>query len=817
MFPTSLPPTPAIITNKEKISYPAFFHQVNRFATLIEPKCTKVAIWAENTPNWIYAFFAAWHQGATVVPIDFMSSAEDAAYILNDCKPELIFIGEEVLTNWEKAKELVSYPIDSLQLSKIAFTENEQSTINIPQDKDQTALIIYTSGTTGSPKGVMLSFGNLIANVTAVSEGSPIYTAQRQTLMLLPLHHIFPLLGSMVAPLWTGGTIVMAPSMQASDLRETMANNTIEIMIGVPRLYEMLHKGIEDKINASTAGRMLLKLVKKTKSRKLGKKVFGKVHRSMGGKLQFMVAGGAKLNTETGTFFHLLGFDVLEGFGMTEAAPMITFPRPGTQKIGTVGQALHGSEVMIKDGEVIAKGPQIMQGYYNRPEETAQILKDGWLYTGDYGAIDKDGFLTITGRKKEIIVLPNGKNINPVEIEQKLELENEIEELAVLMHQDMLHAIIVPNYAYFKSAGIDDFETYFKTNTLSAYNESQTPYKRITNFTVISSEIPRTRLGKIQRFKLEELTHKQEEETTTQNDALTPEFVTIKEHLESQITKKVLPHHHIEFDLNLDSLSKLGLIDFLDKAFGVSISEKELQNFASAGAIAEFVATNKTKHSHEATDWRASLGKKLHINLPKSWITLPIIRGFAKLYFKLYFKYKSSGIANLPDGPCIIAPNHQSFFDGLFVASALRSKVMRQTYFYAKKKHVKNPFVAFMANKNNVIVMDLQKDLHLSIQKMAEVLKRGKKLIIFPEGTRSHTGEVGDFKKTFAILSKELNVPVIPVAIDGAFKALPRGQFIPRLFTSIHVNMLSPIYPKELSIDNIVSQVKEAIEKKVNK
>jgi len=214
-------------------------------------------------------------------------------------------------------------------------------------------------------------------------------------------------------------------------------------------------------------------------------------------------------------------------------------------------------------------------------------------------------------------------------------------------------------------------------------------------------------------------------------------------------------------------------------------------------------------------NWSEILKEKIHLKLPKTWPTQTFLIKSFKNIFKVYFRFKGEGLENIPEGPAIIAPNHQSYIDGLFVTAFLKRSVIKQTYFYAKRKHVKNRFLNFMANKNNVIIMDLNQDLKESIQKMAEVLKQGKKIIIFPEGTRSRNGELGDFKKTFAILSKELNVPVVPVAISGAYDALPSGSRFPRPFTKIRVNFLEPVYPEGLTFEKITEKVKNLISEKV--
>jgi len=808
----------ALISSNKNISYKELFININKYSQLFRGKdYKKVAIYSENRVEWIYAFYAAWQNNGVVIPIDFLASVDDVAYILNDCQPDIVFIGKEVKERLANVQSKIDYEPEFFDLnSEDLHTVASKDEYVISQDKDETAVIIYTSGTTGSPKGVMLSFANLQENVDGVTKKVKIYTCERQVLMLLPLHHIFPLAGSMMAPLSVGGTIVMSPSMQSSDIIETLKNNKVNIMIGVPRLYELLYKGIKAKIDSSFITKSLYKIIAGIGSRSIAKKIFTKVHEGLGGNLEIMVAGGASLDKEVGSFFHLLGFDVLEGYGMTEAAPMIAFTRPGKVVIGSPGQALPGVTIKIVDGEILAKGKNIMKGYYNRPKETTEILKDGWLYTGDLGNIDDKGFLRITGRKKEIIVLSNGKNINPAELETKLEKSVScINDVAVFMSNKMLHAVILPDYDYLAKNEIKNPEQYFKETVFPTFNKNVSSYKRIMKYTLIKSEIPRTKLGKIQRFKLSELIEKSKEKVKVSDHPKTEEYIAVKSFLEREVDMTISPDDHLEFDIALDSLGKISLIDFIEKTFGVEIEEENLLKFPSVKQMTDYIKEKKTQYNKEITNWSDALKEKVSVSLPKTWPTLAVLKASFKRLFKIYFRFNSEGEKNLPDGPCIIAPNHQSYFDGLFVMSFLKRKFMNRTYFYAKKKHINNRFLTFMAKKNNVIVMDLNYDLKESIQKMAEVLRMGNNLIIFPEGTRTKTGEVGEFKKTFAILSKELNVPIVPVAINGAFEALPRGSRIPKLMKNVNVNFLQAVYPKGYSYDSLQEKVQADINKNV--
>jgi long-chain acyl-CoA synthetase len=368
----------------------------------------------------------------------------------------------------------LNHKIEKINLDEIKL-KNRKLTTFLKNPKE-TAVIIYTSGTTGSPKGVMLSYDNLLVNIEAVTNDVNIYKEEDKVMVLLPLHHIFPLMGTMVIPLSVGGTIVFSPSMASEDIMATLQHG-ITIIIGVPRLYNLIRKGIRDKINKSGIAKLLFKIAEKKNSLTFSRKIFGSVQRKFGGKIKFMVCGGAALDKDVCKDYLTLGFEILEGFGMTECAPMITFTRPGRVLPGSAGEPLKTNEVKVIDGEIVNRGRNVMLGYYNRPEETGAILKDGWLYTGDLGYLENNRIF-ITGRKKEIIVLSNGKNINPEEIENKISSYSEvITEIGVFEKQDMLHAVIYPDYQKAKQLGIDNVEEMIKWQVIHKYNQSVTPYK----------------------------------------------------------------------------------------------------------------------------------------------------------------------------------------------------------------------------------------------------------------------------------------------------------------------------------------------------
>ncbi|MEI6139040.1 MAG: AMP-binding protein [Mariniphaga sp.] len=805
-----------IVTHNQNITGREMLRYIQQYSLLINNQdIKKVGIYAENRVEWLYAFYAALQNKSIAVPIDYMAAADDVAYIIDDCQPEILFISVGMEEAYAKVDKKTSFkPKVIIFEEHLPVLEQPESTWIGPEDLDSVAVIIYTSGTTGSPKGVMLSYTNIIQNMNAVIDAK-IFHAESQTLVLLPLHHVFPLVGSLMVPLYAGGTLVVSPSMQTPDLMKTLADNQVTVMIGVPRLYELMYRGLMAKINKSAVAKAFLRLVYWTKSRKLGKTLFKKVHNGLGGHLIFMIAGGAALNKEVGKFFYAIGFDILEGFGMTEAAPMITFPRPGNVKIGSTGQALPGLTVEIRDGEIVAKGPSIMKGYYNRPEETADVIKDGWLYTGDLGRIEKGGFLYITGRKKEIIVLPNGKNINPVEVEMKLDGSSPaIKEAGVFMHNEMLHAVIYPDYKYLSDNNIKDIPQYFRESVITPFNAEMSSYKRIMQFTLVNKELPRTRLSKLQRFKLADMINEVENEKAKSKDPDTAEYRAVKSFIESQVDMDVSPEDNLVFDIALDSLGKLSLIHYIENTFGVSISEEQLLKFPSIRNISDHITMNKLFHKQEESTWTGKLKQDASVKLPKSSFLYSLIVRSVRHISNLFINIEGKGIENIPEGPCFLAPNHQSKLDGFLVLSYLDKKTLKNTYSFAKDSHVKGFIRSNLAKRTNIIVTDLSKDIRASITKMAEVVKLGKKIMIFPEGTRTLSGEIGTFKKTYSLLSTELNIPIVPIAISGAFFGDKSDKNRVKR-TKITIEFLPVIDPKGLNSDELNALVKQRIEERL--
>jgi len=827
----------AIIAGDKRIGFDEMLNRVRHFAQVSnqQPR-EKTIVFGENRIGWLYAIYSVWLGEGIAVPVDAMSTVEDVAYILLDCKPEKAWVSAKTADVMRKAISLTG-----VQTALWMMDEWEDSACpDFPADpslhmdrlfvvdEERTALIVYTSGTTGTPKGVMLSFRNMFTNVRAVSEEVPIFHRESRTLILLPLHHVLPLLGTLVAPMMLGAGVIICPSMAAPDIMATLQTGEVRIIVGVPRLWQTIYNGIKRKIDASALTRFFFRLCRRVNSMRFSRIVFKTVHKKLGGHLESCVNGGAAIPVDVAEGMKVLGLDLLDGYGMTEMAPMISFTRPGDLVPGSVGKALPCVEVKLVNGELCAKGPNLMQGYYNRPEETAEVIDDeGFIHTGDLATISDDGRIFITGRTKEIIVLSNGKNVNPTEIEQKLEHADDIvKEVGVCPDGDKLCALVVPNDVW--AAGREDaeLEQALKREVIEPYNKDTEPYKRVLSLRIIHGELPRTRMEKLQRYRLPELlnqtSYAQSKNSASQaadsdpQTGLSEEYQFIKRYIEDEKRVTVHPTDNLETDLSLDSLDKVGLQSFVEQTFGVTITMERLTSFSSVQELADHVAETKTRIEVEKTDWATILHEDAatSVRLPHTRWMLRTIVGRGGAWSRSYFHLEGKGVENIPEkGPFILAPNHQSFLDGVFVASFLSKAQLPKTYFYAKREHVRTWFAKYMARHNNVIVVD-QSRLRESIQALGKVLRMGRNIIVFPEGTRTVDGTVGAFKKMFAILSRELDVPIVPVAINGAFEAMPKGRRLPQR-TKVSVEFLKTVMPQGKSYDELCDEVKGAIERVV--
>lgn len=810
----------AIVYNDKEYSYLEVINSAKYYASLIEiQKDDRVVIFTENRPEFIYAFFAVWDKEGTAVNIDGSYEEEQVAYVLKDSKPKYLFTSEKNYGTAVKAKEVSKSDVTIIKFEDISILEGfvpEESGIKSPEE-DKVIVILYTSGTTGDPKGVMLTFGNIMSNMDAI-RGIEIITENDRLLGVLPFHHVLPLTVTVLLPIYFGGLLVILKELSSDALKEALSKYKITVLVGVPRIWEMFHKGLKNKIDSSKVAKNLFKVCEKIGSTTLSRIIFKKVQDGFGGNIRYFVSGGAKIDAEIIKDFKTLGFTMLEGYGLTETSPIIAFNRPNNIKLGTVGEVIPGVKVKIADdGEILAAGANIMKGYYEKPEATAEAIdKDGWFHTGDLGFFDGE-HLTITGRKKEMIVLSNGKNINPGDIEIELQKASGgvIKEVAVIENNNHLMALIFPDFDMAKIKGIVNIKEDLKWKIIDGYNSNAPKYRKILETKIISKELPKTKLGKIQRFKLKDFLKDADSEVTKKqvSDYVeTPEYQKLKEYLmRVHPDADITPESHLEIDIGMDSLDNVELLAYLEANYGIEISEGDLSEYKLVKELAEFIKLKGGEFKETEIDWKKIFSMPVEQKLPKGnsfavVIDILMLRPFFKFYAKLHKK----GAEKIPETPVIFAGNHQSMLDAFAFGQLLSYKQAKKTYYLGISEQFQSKLKRIIADNTNTIVIDMNKNIKESLKVLAKVLREGNNVVIFPEGARTRDGELQDFKKSFAILSKELNIPVVVFGIDGAYDLMPPGSSEIKK-GELTVEILEVIDPKTLTTDEIVANTRESI------
>lgn len=819
----------AIIYKDREYSYKELLTGIKYYSTLLDiKKDSKVVVYVENRPEIIQSFFSIWEKQGIAIVLDAGYTPEQLLYVFNDAEPEYIYATNKNYKNAVAAKEMYGKDIEIINIDDIVVPKEFQPDnyeLNVDNVED-TAVILYTSGTTGNPKGVMLSYKNLLSNVNAIKTINLVDETDR-VLAILPYHHVFPLNINLLMTMYFGTLVVILDELSSEALRHALREYKISVIIGVPRVWEMLHKAIMNKINSSWITKKIFKICQSINSKALSRLVFKKVYNELGGSLRVMASGGAKLDPEVSRDYLTLGLPMIEGYGLTETSPIIAFNKPTNVKAGTVGEIIPDVEVKIaEDGEILVKGANVMKGYYNNPTATKEVIdENGFFHTGDLGKFDGD-HLVIVGRKKEMIVLSNGKNINPADIENEIMKGTDlIKEIAIMEYNNHLMAVVYPDFDLIKHRNITNIKESLKWEIIDKYNVTAPKYRKILEVKIVKNELPKTKLGKVRRFMLNDflkgevveegaegtVVNQQSKKEIEVPEELKEIYTTLKENIERNYDAQVTPDAHLELDLGLDSLDIVEILSFVESSYGVKIKEEEFTNIKNVLTLAEFIKNHGGTFSSVEIDWKSILNERIDIELPKSAWVGKLIRIITMPIFSLYFSLKKESQEKISNEPAIYVGNHQSFLDALMFNQAIPMKMMADTYYIATVVHFDTPLRRYLADRGNVLIVDINKNLKETLQVSAEVLREGKNLVIFPEGARTRDGELQEFKKTFAILSKELNVPVVPFGIKGAYKAMPYGSKFPSMYP-IKIKFFDKICPKNLTIEEIVEKSKEEIE-----
>lgn len=831
----------------------------------------RVAIIGENHPNWAIAYLGILFRGAVATPLDPAATLSTLATFLADSETKLAFVSPTALDKFRDACEHLGRYIPavllqpSLTVTGFASFDDWVSIPNYeefiiappPISPTDLALLIYTSGTTGRPKAVPLTHGNIEAQIDAVEKVMKV-TDEEVVLSILPLFHAY----SQIANLWLattiGARVIYFNQLGSAEIADGLKRCGATTLIGVPRLWYLFHEKIFAAMKTKPAlARWLFRamltvngILRDYADLNAGAIFFRPIHQTFGGKLRLTVSGGATFDQAIAKDFHRLGFTILQGYGLTETSGAVTATRFEDYVIGSVGTPLNGVEVKINEpdesgvGEVFIRGPVVTAGYYRNREATAEAFTpDHWFRSGDLGRFDHRGHLYIVGRKKDVIILPSGKNVFPEDVEGHYERSPLVSEISVLGRCDAasqfkgaetLCAVVVPNFEFLRAQHITNPGEWIPWE-LEDLGRELPEYQRVHDFVIRTEPLPRTTTRKIRRFELQK-----------ELDAVYASGVgrfngnslvlsradrelmnSLAGSIVTSILKKLLadapiihPVQNLEIDLRLDSLARIECITNVEQSLGIQFEPEETTSILTVGDLVELAdrkisgegsSRSTFPSAVQALDtnvkaksyWQETLNDT-STNLPElqpllnrnrltvflAYLLLRLIYFGARVL--LGMEVKGSAVLKQLKPPYLICPNHQSYIDPFLVCSVLPPDVLKHILHVGASRYFTGFVTSQLARLINVVPID--PDIHLlrAMRVGAAALREGRILNVYPEGRRSFDGQLGIFKKGAAILATELNVPIVPMAIDGTYRIWPRGSLRIRL-AKVKISFGQPI------------------------
>jgi len=806
-------------------------------ASDLEPG-TRVAILSENRPEWVVAYLGIYLSGMVAVPLDTQISALEWRRLIEDADAKIIFVSGrlatkllEALQDSESQRRIITLdPVqenDDPRKNLAGFIDGAAvlpETAAVPECRPSDEVtIIYTSGTTGAPKGVTLTQANIMAELECIL-GVVEADENDALLCLLPLQHVLASVINVLVPLYLGAQVVFADTLKRTEILEALEEAGITILATVPQFFYLFHNRIQEELSKKPPMvrrlfRLMLRLNRLSLNifhLNLGKTLFSKIHKSFGPKLRLFVSGGSSCDPKVAQDFHDMGFTILQGYGLTETTGACTVTRVEDNVIGSVGPALPGIDVKILEpddtgaGEILIRGPIVMKGYYKNPAASSEAIQDGWFYTGDLGRIDKNGNLFVTGRKKEVIVLANGKNIYPDELEMHYSQSPYIEEIAVIgisSEQDRgerLHAVVVPNFDYLKTKKIANAREALRDQIAAASNQLP-KYKRLMSYQIQAEALPRTTTRKIKRIALKrqiESGELRQQEGAVASDPPGPEDRAL---MESAIGREVVrcmretyhrdtpidPNMNLELDLGFDSMERVELLAGLEQTLNLELPDDFgseifvvrdliLQLEQQTGVAPQAGSASRQSWKSILSEESLNQDETVQPRLSGTLVSLFKYTGLRIIYyvfFRTLLRMEVHGCKHLPpEGPYLLCPNHESFLDGFILTSALPYRVFRNTFFVGYSLFFSSFFLKLFARLTNIVPIDPDAQLLRAMKAGAYGLRKGLILGIFPEGGRTFDGELQTFKKGAAILSREIPAPMIPVAIRGTYEVWRRDS-----------------------------------------
>ncbi len=806
--------------HKEQYTYADMRELATRAAGFLASQGIKqgdrVMLVSHNAPEWGMTYFGTLKTGASSIPVDPESSVDEIVNFARAGEAAGIVLSKKLFEEHaELAEKLAAAGLqpklwtfeDLFALPDVQTEENRLALLPQRVAAQSLASLIFTSGTTGRPKGVMLSHRNLTSMVSMLSSVFDM-TTKDGVLSVLPLHHTFEFSTGFLTPLSRGAQITYLPELTGDALAKAIKNGHVTGMVGVPALWELLHRRIKNKLyeRSDWIGRTADAMIKANAWLRdntplnFGPIAFYPIHEGLGGRIRYFISGGSALSESIQRDFQGLGFTILEGYGLTEASPVLTVTRPENRMLtGSVGRPLPGVEVKIANpdmtgvGEVIARGPNVMLGYYADENATRDALVERWLYTGDLGKLDDDGNLYLVGRSKEIIVDNNGKNVYPDEIEEVYANSPYIKELSIVGLPDgvaeKVACLVVADDEYDITLSRAELRRRVEDH-FREISASLPYYKRVKVLHFTDIELPRTATRKVRRGEIVQILQALEAETKTDGVTKSESAADAEARWLMDLVSTVSnrPRSEISIksrlaDLGFDSLMFVELASAIENAGGSISAPERLNEAQDMRELASVVSRRPGAAARDSSSRDNGSGKgddEIHVPSFIGRAGDKVGDVLQRVLYDRVLETQYEGRSNIPvHTNFIVAANHSSHLDMGLTKMALGEAgkdmvVLAAADYFFDTKYKR----AVMENFTNLVPMERSGSLRQSLRHATSFLHRGYNALIFPEGTRSLSGEMADFKPVIGYLALHSHVGILPVYLHGTYEAMPKGSNI---------------------------------------
>lgn len=775
-------------------------------------KGDKVAIWAPNMPEYPILYFGCWILGVIAVPLDVRTTEETVKVFLTKAKCKLGFKGKFVPGDFGKLIERTFFLEDLPELINTLplYPPQRSPSATSEVSWDNLAEIAFTSGTTGTPKGVMLTHGNILSEVEALTKAFP-FKNEYRTLSLLPLSHAFEQVVDFLALFKSGIKVTYLERINRLTILKAIRKGKITSVVLVPQALQLLMSGIEQEVEKKSKQKLwnILNTVSPLLPIFLRRLLFHQVHQKFGGNLKFFGSGSAPLNIKLARKWENLGIEVFEGYGATETTAALTINTPSEKRLGSVGKVLPSCEIRInpQTHEIEAKGPNLSPGYFEDDQNSKAAFDDGWYKTGDVGEIDQDGFLYITGREAFRIVLPNGQKVYPEDLEKKLNAHQLVQESCVIgvkrEEGEVVRAIVITKYPQ-------------KLDTIiNEVNQNLASHEQIMEWSLWSEDdFPRTPILKIDRRKVVEVVSGLQTEKLTSEIKTEDKLIKIINLISKVSPLKIKESSTLAGDLKMDSLNRVELLSLIEQEYAVALPETAINPQTTVGLLRKLIEKSP------------AVAQDLPINEInyQTWVTnlRTIFQGLVVFpIHQLFVPMNIQGRENLKilKVPAIFYFNHIGIMDGICILRVLPKNIRKNLVIAVDSEVWKDYRKNFVEILGGGFPFDKREKIKASLEATGEFLDKGFSIMMAPEGEFSPDGKLMRFKSGAGFIAVEMQVSVVPIKIDPSYREIfpsMGGIFlenIPKTRKTIWVKIGKPIeFKKGTDYDEATQIMQAALE-----